>query len=35
MRSHLAILDHFKETSPNECSAQKIFNVVDVFNEEL
>lgn len=35
MRSHFCIFHHFKETAPNECATQDIFDMVDIFNKEL
>jgi hypothetical protein len=35
MRSHSSVFYHLKESAPNKGSTQKVFNVVDVFNEEV
>ena len=33
--SHFSIFYHLEETIPNDCSAQKIFDVVDMMYEKV
>lgn len=35
MRSHSCIFDHLEKGSPDQCSAQDIFDQVDIFHEEV
>jgi len=35
VRGHLGVLDHLEEAPPDECAAEDVLDVVDVFDEEL